>query len=258
MAAAVACAQSGVVDEAPPANPKGMLALITGSALRYQDEVPDFTCTELITRSQASAPRSAEQEVRWKQRDTLEEVLSFVDGRENHTLILLNGKPTRYTHDSLDGMRSDGLLQFVMVPNWLFGPQAQTRFDWVRWDTMNGVRVAVFSFEVPPSISTRPLVNESQAFLVGYHGLVFANPENGEMLRLEAWMDAPKGFPFQEDSFEIDYGAVHISGEEFLLPIKAMGHVRDGKLLAKNEIEFANYRKYEADVTVTFGDPSEP
>ena len=47
----------------------------------------------------------------------------------------MNGKPTRYTHESLDGMRSDGLLQFVMVPNWIFGPLSQTRFDWVRWDT---------------------------------------------------------------------------------------------------------------------------
>ncbi len=244
--------------DTPPANPLGILALIKGSALRYEGEVPDFTCTEMITRSEASGKAATGAEIRWKVHDRLEEVLSFVDGHENHTLITVNGKPTRYTHDSLEGMRSDGLLQFVMVPNWIFGPQAKTRFTWNRWEILNGRRMAVFIFEVPPSVSTRPLVNEETAFIVGYHGLVFADPESGEMARLEATMDAPKDFPFQEDAFEIDYGTVHVSNEEFLLPVRATGHVRNGKLLTKNEIEFTEYRKYEADVTVTFGDPSQP
>lgn len=267
IAAAAAFAQSapsGVTpsevapSDAPPANPAGVLALIKGSALRYEGEAPDFTCTEMITRNQASGKSLEAPDIRWKVRDRLEEVLSFVDGQENHTLITLNGKPTHYTHESLDGMRSDGLLQFVMVPNWIFGPQAKTRFNWVRWDAVNGRRMAVFTFEVPPSVSTRPLVNEPDAFIVGYHGLVFADPDTGEMSRLEAWMDAPKDFPFQEDSFEIDYGMVHISNEQFLLPVKAIGQVRDGKLLAKNELEFTEYRKYETDTIVTFGDPGQP
>jgi len=258
--AAVVCAQSGVEPsgEAPPANPKGILALITGSALRYQGEVPDFTCTELIARSEASAKIPPGTPPRWKLHDKLEEVLSFVEGRENHTLILVNGKPTRYTHESLDGMRSDGLLQFVMVPNWIFGPLSQTRFDWVRWDTMQGHRVAVFVFETPRSISTRPLVNQPDTFMVSYHGLIWADPVTGEMARLEAQMSAPKDFPFQQDAFEIDYGKVHISGEEFLLPVKSVGSLQDGKLLSKNEIEFTDYRKYEADVNIRFGDPGQP
>ena len=257
---AAAGAQSGVgpAADAPPANPQGILALISGSALRYEGEVPDFTCTEEITRSEASAKIPPGTQPHWKLRDKLEEVLSFVDGQEDHTLVFLNGKPTHYTHESLEGMRSDGLLQFVMVPNWIFGPLSQTHFEWVRWDKMNGRRVAVFVFQTPRSISTRPLVNEARAFLVSYHGLIWADPETGEMARLEAQMDVPQGFPFQQDDFEIDYGKVHISGEEFLLPVKARGQVRDGKLLAKNEIEFTEYRKYESAVNIRFGDPGQP
>lgn len=258
--AQAARAQSGISTptDAPPANPQGIVALIAGSALRYEGEVPDFTCTEEITRSEASAKIPPGSQPHWKLRDKLEEVPSFVDGQEDHTLVFLNGKPTRYTHESLEGMRSDGLLQFVMVPNWIFGPLSRTRFDWVRWDTMNGRRVAVFFFETPHSIATHPLVNESEAFMVGYHGLIWADPDTGEMARLEAQMDAPKDFPFQQDDFEIDYGKVSISGEEFLLPVKAKGQVRDGKLLAKNEIEFTEYRKYEAAVNIRFGDPDQP
>jgi hypothetical protein len=236
---------------APDANEQqAMLARITKGALRYQGEVPDFLCEESIARSQANAKTPD----RWKQLDTLEEELGFVGGRETHTLLRIDGKKTPLSHEDLEGMRSDGLLQFVMVPSWIFGPQVKTRFDWTRWETRDGRRVAVFAFHVPPSISTHPLVNESKSFLVGYHGLIYADPASGDMARLEARMDAPKDFPFQEDAFDIDYGQVDIAGQQFLLPVRSVGWVRDGKLLTRNEIEFGEYRKYGADATVTFGD----
>jgi hypothetical protein len=229
-----------------------MLARITQGALRYQGEVPDFLCQERITRSEANAKTPE----RWKQLDTLEEELGFVGGHESHTLLRINGKRTSVSHEELDGMRSDGLLQFVMVPGWIFAPRSNTRFDWSRWDISAGRRVAVFAFQVPPSILTHPLANQSQSFLVGYHGLIYADPASGDMARLEAQMDAPKDFPFQEDAFEIDYGQVEIAGQRFLLPVSSVGWVREGKLLTRNEIEFGEYRKYGADATVTFGNPA--
>jgi hypothetical protein len=251
----VAAAPAQPVALVPPApipaaaEQQAMLARITKGALRYQGEVPDFLCTEFIGRSEANSKTPE----RWKQLDTLEEELSFVGGREAHTLLKINGKSTRTSHEELEGMRSDGLLQFVMVPGWIFGPQAQTRFDWSRWETRDGRSVAVFAFRVPPSIATHPLVNQSETFLVGYHGLIYADPASGDMARLEAQMDAPKDFPFQEDAFEIDYGQVDIAGQPFLLPVKSVGWVREGKTLTRNEIEFGEYRKYRADATVTFG-----
>src|SRR5271163_1380208 len=176
--AAALCAQTPpvtLVPESPApdaADEQAILARIKTGALRYQGEVPDFLCEESITRSGAALKTPD----RWKPIDTLEEELGFVGGRETHTLLRINGRPTRVSHEELEGMRSDGLLQFVMVPNWIFGPQVSTRFDWMRWETREGRRVAVFSFQVPPSISTHPLVNQSQTFLVGYHGLIYADP----------------------------------------------------------------------------------
>jgi hypothetical protein len=251
IAAALFTQSASAQGDVPPdaAEQQAILARITKGALRYQGEVPDFLCEELITRSEANAKTPE----RWKQLDTLEEELGFVGGQERHTLLRINGKPTRVSHEELDGMRSDGLLQFVMVPGWIFGPRVNTRFNWSRWETRAGRRVAVFSFQVPPSISTHPLVNESKSFLVGYHGLIYADPASGDMARLEAAMDAPKDFPFQEDAFEIDYGQVDIAGHQFLLPVNSVGWVRDGKLVTRNEIEFGEYRKYGADATVTFG-----
>jgi hypothetical protein len=231
-----------------------MLARITKGALRYQGEVPDFLCEELITRSEATSKAPD----RWKELDTLEEELGFVGGQETHTLLRINGKSTRVRHDELDGMRSDGLLQFVMVPGWIFGPRVNTSFDWSRWETRAGRRVAVFAFQVPPSVLTHPLANESKSFLVGYHGLIYADPASGDMARLEAAMDAPKDFPFQEDAFEIDYGQVEIAGQQFLLPVNSVGWVREGKQLTRNDIEIGQYRKYGANAPVIFGGPGKP
>jgi hypothetical protein len=251
--AAAACAQTS--EPAPSVtDQQAMLARITKGALRYQGEVPDFLCEELITRSEANAKAPD----RWKQLDTLEEELGFVGGQETHTLLKINGKKTRTSHEELEGMRSDGLLQFVMVPSWIFGSRAGTRFDWNRWQTLAGRRVAVFAFQAPPSISTHPLANESRSFLVGYHGLIYADPATGDMARLEASMDAPKDFPFQEDAFEIDYGQVEIGGQPFLLPVKSVGWVRDRKLLTRNDIEIGQYRKYGADATVIFDGAAKP
>ncbi|HEY1758991.1 MAG TPA: hypothetical protein VGG72_26700 [Bryobacteraceae bacterium] len=254
-AAAIVCAQAASAplapaDPAPPASEQHeMLARITSGALRYQGEVPDFLCEELITRSEANTKAPD----RWKELDTLEEELGFVGGKETHTLLKINGKATHTSHEELEGMRSDGLLQFVMVPGWIFGPHVNTRFDWSRWETRAGRRVAVFSFQVPPSVSTHPLANEEKSFLVGYHGLIFADPATGDMARLEAAMDPPKDFPFQEDAFEIDYGQVDIAGQQFLLPVNSVGWVREGKTLTRNDIEIGQYRKYGAAATVTFG-----
>jgi hypothetical protein len=255
--AAALCAQTAVAlapaESTPSADEQQtMLVRITQVALRYQGEVPDFVCEEMIARSEANTKTPE----RWKPIDTLEEELGFVDGHETHTLLRINGKSTRTTHEELDGMRSDGLLQFVMVPAWIFGKrgsQVNTKFDWNRWDAQEGRRLAVFSYQVPPSILTHPLANQSQSFLVGYHGLIFADPASGDMARLEAHMDAPKDFPFQEDAFEIDYGQVEIAGQPFLLPVKSVGWVREGKTITRNEIEFGEYRKYGAAATVTFG-----
>jgi hypothetical protein len=249
---AIAAAVCACGQPAPDAAERqAMLARISGAALRYQGEVPDFICEEAVARSQAASKTPD----LWKPVDTLDEELSFVGGQETHTLLKVNGKSTRKGHEELEGMLSDGLLKFVMVPSWIFGPKANTRFDWVRWDMREGKRIAVFEFQTPASVSTHPLANQPQSFLVAYHGVIFADPVSGDMARLEAQMNAPKDFPFQEDGFEIDYGPVDIAGQPFLLPVKSVGRVREGKLLTRNEIEFGSYRKYGVDATVTFGPP---
>ena len=50
----------------------------------------------------------------------------------------------------------------------------------------------------------------------------------------------------------MDYDFATISGEKFLLPLKADLHFRGGRALVWNEIEFHLYRKFSADANITF------
>src|SRR5208282_2674296 len=106
--------------------------------------------------------------------------------------------------------------------------------------TLEGRHLAVFAFRVAPSDKNYA---NGHAFVIGYHGLAYADPADGMVLRLEVHVDGPPGYPFQESGLDVDYGPVTISGRELVLPVKAVTHGRNGKLSARNEIQFTGYRK---------------
>ena len=62
----------------------------------------------------------------------------------------------------------------------------------------------------------------------------------------------PKGFPMQEARSRLDYDYIDLSGEPFLLPLKAQTFVRSSRLLTRNDLEFRLYRKFTAEATITF------
>jgi hypothetical protein len=64
--------------------------------------------------------------------------------------------------------------------------------------------------------------------------------------------DIPPSFPVQQASSMLDYDFTEISGQQHLLPLRAVVRMRQGKLLTKNEVEFRLYRKFTADATITF------
>jgi hypothetical protein len=243
-------AQSGApLDPAPDAGrQQALLTRIKQSAMRFQGQLPDFICTKLTSRWEDSSGSGK----KWKRRDELEETVFFAqNGRTATQLLKLNGKPTNRTHGNIGGVVEDGVVRDAIVPASIFGPLANGRFEWIRWDLIEHRRMAVFAFKVAPLFKNYP--DGKHAFLIGFHGLVYGDADDGKVMRLEVHVDGPDGYPFQESGWDIDYGAVAISGRELLLPVKAVARYRVDKLLARNEIQFTGYRKYEADSKVTFG-----
>jgi hypothetical protein len=95
-------------------------------ALQYSHSLPDFVCTEVVTRSTGTT--GARQPLTWSTKDTLTVKLSYFDRRENHKLVLLDGKPTDRTFDSLGG--AIGIGEFGGMLDSVFEPPSATTFKW--------------------------------------------------------------------------------------------------------------------------------
>jgi hypothetical protein len=53
----------------------------------------------------------------------------------------------------------------------------------------------------------------------------------------------------------LDYDLASIGAQEFMLPLKAQVRMRQGKLLAKNDVEFRLYRKFTAEAEIKYDTP---
>jgi hypothetical protein len=228
-----------------------LLPRITEIALRAQAQLPDFISTQRTTRSEDS---SSGKTRKWKQRDTIETEFTFVSRKPSWKLTKFNGKPTHIS-ELRSGFRADGILQFFSLPGSLFGPKVETVFEWVRSETRDGRRMEVYSLRVPQYASQLAFTGEDGRLVVGFHGLLFADPETAQVMRLEIEADLPDDYPVQRSSVEVDYRPVSIADRQFYLPARAVVEARIAGRLFKNETEVVRYQKYATDAKLSFGDP---
>jgi hypothetical protein len=156
--------------------------------------------------------------------------------------------------DLRTGFRSDGILQFFSLPGALFGPKAETEFDWLRWDTLGGRRVAVYSLNVEQYASKLTFISAESTLIVGFHGLLFADAETAQVTRLEIRADMPADYGVQDCTVDVDYREVTLAGQPYDLPAKAVVSARFGRRIARNETEIVRYQKYAANATLKFDD----
>jgi hypothetical protein len=111
------------------------------------------------------------------------------------------------------------------------------KVDWLRWETIDGVKTAVFSFAVDKKKALygvdyccfQTLGNvgyEWKPFkkIVGLHGEFFIDPDTGTTLRIILKAEfAPSDFVEQEDT-RIDFGKVTVGGNNYLVPMGSSTH----------------------------------
>jgi hypothetical protein len=230
-----------------------MLARVRREALRYQQELPDFICLQVTTRSVDETGTGQH----WKRQDRFEVEDSYVGRFVNHKLIMLNGKPARKNYRQLSGFLSESVLHSVgFLPGWLFSPQAKTEFQWVRPAVVNGRPVQVFKVHLAPSDSQFTISTERRPVVAGIDGFIYVDAMAATVRRFEIQMILPPDAAIQEGSVDIDYDAVSISERQFLLPVKFEVKASFGGTLGKNETQVVRYQKYAADTSIHFEDPS--
>ena len=251
---------SGKQPEGPPP-PTGeeqerILAEARRNALEYSEDLPDFLCLQITRRF--IDPSGLEMD--WLQYDEVKARVSYVEGNENYELVSVNNQVTERSFDELGGVTSRN--EFGSMLKELFSPRTDAQFSWARHSLLRGRPVYVFSYSVPLARSLLTLGSrdgESMSRVrTGYTGLVYIDKETERTLRItQVAEDIPPTFPMQAASKRLDYDFVDISGQPFLLPLKAEARTRSGRELSRNDIEFRLYRKFTADATISFDEIDE-
>jgi hypothetical protein len=222
-------------------------------AANYTRRLPDFVCVQTIHRSyHLTLPKN------WIPSDTLTLKLRYSGQTEDRQLIARNGQPVA-RDEPAGGLENIG--EFGGMLEGLFDRQTQAEFHWESWKTVRGRPGVVFSYRVAKEHSSYMLSIDPGGFVhrtvVGYHGTVEVDRESGEVLRLVYESeDVPENFPMQSASTAVDYDYVEVAGRRYLLPVRAeIETVADG-IRSRNISDFTDYRKFSADSTVTFGEPT--
>lgn len=235
----------------PPdrAEQKRLLDQVTQNALAYMQDLPNFICVQ-VTRRHID-PTLTET---WRPDGVIQEQLSYVNHHEDYRVVLVNNEPARnVSHDQVGGNRSSG--EFGSMLKDIFDPSSHAQFEWERWATLRGRRMHVFSYRIQQPYSKYSIRDDAsgQSIVPGYHGLIYADRDTLKVMRITLECDGiPSSFAVQEARETLDYDFATISGEKFLLPLKADLRFRGTRELVWNEIEFHLYRKFTADATISF------
>jgi hypothetical protein len=253
--AVLAVLAAGAPAMAQPLAPEqaSLLEQAREAAIRYSASLPDFLCTEVVRRMLYPQGNG-----RWIPMDTLTVKLSYFEHKEDYKLMEINGQPTLLEYQHAGGVLSAG--EFGTLLYALFHPRSQGDFRWKDWTTLRKRRAARFSFRIAREnsiyrIQYGPVPDGQNAIVVAYHGEVYVDEETHMTLRLKLQAEIPNGFPINLNDSTVDYEFAAVGGKQYLLPSHARVLTRSGKYAAENNVEFREYRKFEAEATITFDPP---
>ena len=229
----------------------------------YDNNLPDFVCTEVEHRLVAPKPGTRYggrqgSELSYTEADTVTNRLSYFEHKEEKKPILVNSRPVFTSYDNLSGSTSNG--DFGTMLRDLFSRRAQAHFEWARWATLRGRLTMVFSFRVMQMNSTFSIgVKDIKRDIVaGYTGEVFIDKDTRKVTRLlEVAQDIPADFPVRHAQERLDYDYADIGGHQYLLPYRGELIMEGPEMFSKNLLDFLHYKKYSADSAITYDIPKD-
>jgi hypothetical protein len=229
-----------------------ILAAMAHFAEQYVSNLPNFLC--LQTTEQYEGNKKGEH---WKKGDTLASRLAFSDRKEHRTLEQVNNRPVQVRSRAWRRpLRTEGEFG-PMLAN-LFADASDASFEWRRWDTLDGHRVAVLDYKIDRDHSQLRLgANYVNDVTVAYHGSVYGDPTTGEVFQLSSIAsEIPAELPQREVATTVAYDYVTIGTSRYLLPSHVTVVMKTDKNAIRNESDFRDYKKFEAESTLKFGSDS--
>lgn len=221
------------------------------NALSYAGSMPDFICTQTVRRYESWAGKTS-----WDLKDTLLVKLSYFDHAEDYKLTSVNGRPAKVGYEGLRGAVTEGEFASMLIN--IFDPTAHTEFWWDHWTVLRKRPANVFRFQIKQENSHYRMDFgmgglTRQSAVAGQHGYVYVDRDSSRIVRVIAEADSlPPDFPVQSSSTVLDYDFIDISGQKFLLPLHADARMGAIQLHTRNVMDFAGYRKFAGESTISF------
>ncbi len=173
--------------------------------------------------------------------------------------FLLYPRPGRRVIAEVKGrtFRGTALARRTGLECWVTQDDLASLHTWQQALGPDHEAIFVFAYRVLRSNSKWHVSYERRLDIVpGYNGLVYVDRDTRAVMRvtLEA-QDIPSDFPVQQAGTTLDYDYAEISGQRYILPLRAVVRMRAGKFLSKNEVEFRMYRKFGAEAIIKFETP---
>lgn len=248
--------------KAPPIPPpdsvtqQKILGMMREYAMQYTQNLPNFICTEATRRY--IDPNGGDA---YRSLGILLSRISYHEGEEQNRIYSINGKlQDMDMRNAKVGGGSVSSGEFGSMMRAIFESHSEAEFAWDHWATLRGRRMAVFNYFIDSghseySIDYGSSESDHQRIITAYSGLIYADPNTGEITRIKfVARDIPKSFPVNSAEETLDYDEVQISGNPYIVPLVATLYMSAGRDKTKNEIQFANYRKFETGSTIFYGD----
>ena len=219
-------------------------------ALNYSKGLPNFICAQNTRRY--GDPTGAGN---YRQIDNVLARLTYYDQHEKYETLTVNDKPTTQAYESIGGSISTG--EFGSMLMGIFDPQTDAQFSWSAWRTLGIHKAYVFKFSVDQPHSRWQIEDRESHTKISpaYNGFVWIDVKDNSVLEFTMTaIDLPSTFRITEADTRMHYDTADIGGLAFVLPSRAVMHLRSGKDDQKNEITFHNYHKYTADSSLKFDD----
>jgi hypothetical protein len=226
---------------------KRLWAEAATSALGYSAHLPNFRCHQDTRR--LTAPSKSPENLR--ESDAFKEELTYEDGKESYRTLEVNGLKSDESRSALKGVHSRG--EFGTMLKALFSPEVAAAYTWSGQALVGGAMCEVFDVAVPPEKSNFVLYFNTRQEVAGYTGRVFIEDETGLVRRLVILGNQlPKDFGFQSPTFSLEYGMVKVGVQDYLLPLRSVLQVRQGRIMVRNETVFQQYHKFEASSEIKY------
>ena len=223
------------------------------AAVTYSDRLQDFICTQETSRSTRKPGSDA-----WKRVDVQEQEVAYFAHQWHYTLLSVNGKSVDSDKRIKKGLSSSG--EFGGTLQGIFDPKVNAEFSWDHDEVEEGEHVCIFRYRVSQETSTVSILVDSHWTPVAHHGYVYAACDSGAVLRIhtETEPQASQGsHQLSTMSDDVRYAPTSIRTETRLLPISAETTMVFKNVIAKSEIQFRNYHRFQTESKITVAPDAE-